>query len=83
LTELGTTWIKLGQVLSLRPDVVGDDVAAELTKLQAMVAADPPGVALALVERGAGWCGVRALWLVRAGADGVGVGRAGSLGNTP
>ena len=51
LTELGTTWIKFGQMLSLRPDVVGDDVAAELTKLQATVAADPPGVALALVER--------------------------------
>jgi len=51
LTELGTTWIKFGQMLSLRPDVVGDDVAEELTKLQAMVAADPPGVAQALVER--------------------------------
>jgi ubiquinone biosynthesis protein len=51
LTELGTTWIKLGQMLSLRPDVVGDDVAMELSKLQATVAADPPGVALALVER--------------------------------
>jgi len=51
LTELGTTWIKFGQMLSLRPDVVGDDVAAELTKLQATVAPDPRGVAQALVER--------------------------------
>ena len=51
LTELGTTWIKFGQVLSLRPDVVGDDVAAELVKLQAAVAPDPPGVAQRLVER--------------------------------
>ena len=51
LTELGTTWIKFGQMLSLRPDLVGDDVAAELTKLQATVAADPPGVAQVLVER--------------------------------
>lgn len=51
LTELGTTWIKFGQMLSLRPDVVGDDVATELTRLQATVAADPPGVAQALVER--------------------------------
>ncbi|MET1003706.1 MAG: AarF/UbiB family protein [Acidimicrobiia bacterium] len=51
LTELGTTWVKLGQMLSLRPDVVGDDVAEELAKLQATVAPDPPGVALALVER--------------------------------
>ncbi len=51
LTELGTTWIKFGQVLSLRPDVVGDDVAGELVKLQAAVAPDPPGVAQLLVER--------------------------------
>ena len=51
LTELGTTWIKFGQMLSLRPDVVGTDVAAELTKLQANVPPDPPGVAQALVER--------------------------------
>ena len=35
LTELGTTWIKFGQMLSLRPDVVGAEVAEELTKLQA------------------------------------------------
>ena len=47
LTELGTTWIKFGQMLSLRPDVVGDDVAGELAKLQATVAPDPPGVAQA------------------------------------
>src|SRR5258705_3049476 len=32
LLELGTTWIKFGQMLSLRPDVVGVDVAEELTK---------------------------------------------------
>jgi len=51
LTELGTTWVKFGQMLSLRPDVVGDDAAEELVKLQAAVAPDPPGVAQALVER--------------------------------
>ena len=51
LTELGTTWVKFGQMLSLRPDVVGDDVAEELANLQAMVGPDPAGVAQALVER--------------------------------
>ena len=51
LTELGTAWVKFGQMLSLRPDVVGDDVVEELAKLQATVAPDPPGVAQALVER--------------------------------
>ena len=42
-TELGTTWIKFGQMLSLRPDVVGEDVATEFGQLQASVPADPPG----------------------------------------
>src|SRR6476646_8532300 len=51
LTELGTTWLKFGQMLSLRPDVVGDDVAGELAKLQAAVPPDPTGVAQLLVER--------------------------------
>ena len=50
LTELGTTWVKFGQMLSLRPDVVGSDVAAELEKLQGAVAPDPPGVAQQTVE---------------------------------
>jgi ubiquinone biosynthesis protein len=50
LTELGTSFIKFGQMLSLRPDLVGDDVARELTKLQAQVPADPPGVGQRTVE---------------------------------
>jgi len=50
LSELGTTWIKFGQMLSLRPDVVGQDVAAELSKLQASVPPDPPGVGQGTVE---------------------------------
>jgi ubiquinone biosynthesis protein len=45
LTELGTTYIKFGQMLSLRPDVVGEDLAEELSQLQAKVPADLPGVA--------------------------------------
>lgn len=45
LSELGTTWIKFGQMLSLRPDLVGADVADELSQLQASVPADAPGVA--------------------------------------
>ena len=34
LQELGTTFIKLGQLLSTRPDVVGDRIADELANLQ-------------------------------------------------
>ena len=37
LSELGTTWIKFGQMLSLHPDLVGNDVAAELAQLQSNV----------------------------------------------
>ena len=37
MTELGSTYVKLGQVLSLRPDIVPVDVAQELAKLQSEV----------------------------------------------
>ncbi|MGZ7068215.1 MAG: AarF/UbiB family protein, partial [Methanobacterium sp.] len=46
LQELGTTFIKLGQTLSTRPDLVGDDVASELSKLQD----DNPPVSLEIIE---------------------------------
>ncbi|MCT2357185.1 AarF/UbiB family protein [Brevibacterium casei] len=49
-TELGTTWIKLGQSLSMRADLVGSDVAEALSQLQAEVPADPPGKARERVE---------------------------------
>jgi ubiquinone biosynthesis protein len=45
LVELGTTYIKFGQMLSTRPDIVGDDIGGELAKLQEHVPPDPPGVA--------------------------------------
>ncbi len=34
LQEMGTTFIKLGQFLSTRPDIIGKDIADELEKLQ-------------------------------------------------
>lgn len=42
LTALGPTFIKLGQVLSLRPDLVGPEIAEELQSLQTNVPADSP-----------------------------------------
>jgi ubiquinone biosynthesis protein len=45
LCELGTTFIKLGQVLSTRPDLVGPALAGELSGLQVQTIADPPEVA--------------------------------------
>lgn len=51
LTELGPTFIKLGQLLSTRPDVVGVSLARELEELQEHVAADPPEVAKRIIEQ--------------------------------
>ncbi len=51
LTELGTTFIKLGQILSTRPDLVGPEMAAELTKLQADTPADDPAQVIATIEQ--------------------------------
>ena len=51
LTELGTTFIKFGQMLSTRADLVGQDVARELTRLQSDAPPDPPGVAEATIEK--------------------------------
>src|SRR5687767_13061857 len=50
LTELGTTFIKFGQVLSTRRDVAGPALADELSLLQSNVPADPFPVAKATVE---------------------------------
>jgi ubiquinone biosynthesis protein len=51
LSELGTTFIKFGQMLSTRPDLVGPDVASELTHLQSRTPPDPPGVAEATIQK--------------------------------
>ena len=49
-TELGTTFIKLGQVLSTRPDLVGPELAMELAHLQTSTPADPPDTVRAALE---------------------------------
>jgi ubiquinone biosynthesis protein len=50
LTELGPTFMKLGQLLSTRPDVVGRALSDELKQLQACTPADPPEVVQKIVE---------------------------------
>jgi ubiquinone biosynthesis protein len=49
-TELGTTFIKLGQMLGTQPDLVGPEVAAELASLQTAAPADPPDMVRATIE---------------------------------
>ncbi len=51
LTELGPTFIKLGQLLSTRPDLVGRDLADELIQLQSSTPADAPEIIRELVEK--------------------------------
>ncbi len=50
LTELGTTFIKLGQMLSTRADLLGPELTEELSQLQANVPPDPSSVARATIE---------------------------------
>ncbi|MBB5032465.1 ABC1 kinase family protein [Prosthecobacter vanneervenii] len=50
LTELGTTFIKLGQMLSTRADLLGPELTGELSQLQSSVPPDPSSVARATIE---------------------------------
>ena len=49
--QLGPSFIKLGQALSVRSDLVGEDIAADLIQLQDRLPAFPGDVARAIVER--------------------------------
>lgn len=50
LMDLGPTFIKLGQFLSVRPDIVGVPLSEELKLLQSRVRADPPEASRSTVE---------------------------------
>lgn len=50
LTDLGPTFIKLGQLLSTRPDLVGVPLAEELTRLRDQVPADNPAAVRQIIE---------------------------------
>jgi len=50
MAELGPTFVKLGQVLSTRPDLVGVELAEELQHLQAGAPADPAETVRAMIE---------------------------------
>jgi ubiquinone biosynthesis protein len=50
LTELGTTFVKLGQMLSTRADLIGHELAEELATLQDAAPADAPEVVRATIQ---------------------------------
>jgi len=52
--RLGPSWVKLGQFLATRPDVVGADIAADLARLQDRMATFPKAEAEAAVEASLG-----------------------------
>jgi len=54
LEELGPVFVKFGQVLSTRPDLLPDDIAEELSKLQDQVPPFPGEQARAVVEQAYG-----------------------------
>jgi ubiquinone biosynthesis protein len=51
LEELGPIFVKFGQVLSTRPDLLPEDIAVELTRLQDKVPPFPGDEAIAVIER--------------------------------
>ena len=51
LQELGPTFIKVGQLLSVRPDVVGEEIAEDLANLQDHLPPFPAELARAAIER--------------------------------
>jgi ubiquinone biosynthesis protein len=54
LEELGPIFVKFGQMMSTRPDLLPEDIAEELAKLQDCVPPFPGDVAVAIVEAALG-----------------------------
>ena len=54
LEELGPVFVKLGQTLSTRPDLLPHDIAVELTKLQDQVPAFPAEQSMSIIRQAYG-----------------------------
>jgi len=54
VSRLGPSYVKLGQFLATRPDVVGDDIAMDLAKLQDQMATFPTAQARTAIEASLG-----------------------------
>jgi len=51
LEFMGPSFIKLGQILATRPDIIGEDISNDLTALQDRLPAFPKDVAREIVEK--------------------------------
>ena len=83
LSELGPTFIKLGQLLSTRPDLAGITLSEELQQLQANAPADPPDAVRKMIEGGIETAPGRTFCRVRGRRHGLGIDRAGAPGPAP
>ncbi len=54
MESMGITFIKLGQFLATRPDIIGENLSNQLQKLQDKVPAFPKNVALKEIKEGVG-----------------------------
>ena len=54
LEELGPVFVKFGQILSTRPDLLADDIAQPLTRLQDQVPPFPGETAIRIIEQAYG-----------------------------
>ncbi|NIO43706.1 MAG: ubiquinone biosynthesis regulatory protein kinase UbiB, partial [Burkholderiales bacterium] len=54
LEELGAIFVKFGQILSTRPDLLPEDIGLELSKLQDRVPPFPADQAVAVIQRSYG-----------------------------
>lgn len=50
MTDLGTTFVKLGKVLSTREDLVETELASELAQLPAHTSSDSPDDVIEMIE---------------------------------
>ena len=78
LEELGPVFIKFGQLMSTRRDIIPLDIADELARLQDDVPPFPGIEAQQLIESSIGKPTCRCLQPLRNGTHGLGVGRPGS-----
>ena len=81
LTELGTTWVKFGQMLSLRPDVVGNDVADRTRTAPGFSPGRPAGSRAADRRDRARQARRRTVRVVREGSLRLGIRCAGTSGD--